>query len=412
MLRLIPLAGMCWGLFYLRSQQDVNLNWPFIAALLATFAALLVASAVRGTRSAIGNGEFFAHLAADIAVYSLLMYSTGGAANPFITYLLVPITVAAITLPAGLAWATTALCIAAYSTLLFWYLPLPLIAPGHNMAGMHHASALNPHLVGMWMNFVVSALLIGYFINRLATTINAQEKRLSRQKERQLEDNQLLAVATLAASAAHELGTPLNTMKLLSEDWLASAGELTPEVRDDLAILHTQIDRCQQVLKKLAGTARSYTDSARHCIEARVYFEELLTGWQVLRPDVQAHIALNRSSPAVNAHFHPALTASLHNLLNNAADASPDRVDVNVHWNQQQAVLRIRDYGSGIRDDIRGQTPLESDKPHGLGLGLFLSRTILARHGGDIHWQLHPDGGTSVEVTLPLDFADEPDVEP
>ncbi|MGD9662506.1 MAG: ATP-binding protein [Porticoccaceae bacterium] len=393
LIRLIPLMGMFYGAYYLLSRDASHLHWNFIFALLAAFIVMVGTTWLRSLRSSpISQREFFAHVAADIGIYTLLMFNTGGAANPFVSYLLVPVTIAAITLPAVLTWITGFLCLGAYSTLLFWYIPLPIIAPEHSQ----HSAGLNPHLVGMWMNFVVSAALIAYFVNKMARTINAQEKTLNLQKERQLEDEQLLAVATLAASAAHELGTPLNTMKLVVADFEDRSGNMAT----DIQILRNQIDRCQATLKKLSGTARSYSIKDHGEISANIYFNELLESWLVMRPDVDANISITGAA-GVATIFHHGLTASLHNLLNNAADAS-SRVDIAIHWDSSEASILIRDYGAGINAGLPGNNPQKSEKPSGMGLGLFLTRSILARHGGTITLNAHSDGGTEANVVIPL----------
>jgi len=276
------------------------------------------------------------------------------------------------------------------------------VAPDHEGHSWANSIGLNPHLLGMWMNFGVSAVLIAYFINKMASALKAQEKALNRQKEKQLEDDQLLAVASLAASAAHELGTPLNTVKLICDEWRGdNALAVPPDVRKDMDVL-AQVERCQSTLRKLSGTARSYSDGGVQRIGLRDYFEGLMQNWQVLRPDVNARISMEGSPPDAGIVLHPSLTASLHNLLNNAADAS-SRVDVAVHWDAKHAHLLIRDYGDGIERRDTDWRPLESRKPGGMGLGLFLAHSILDRHGGHIELAPHPEGGTQVDVILPLE---------
>src|SRR5690606_31158684 len=405
LIRLIPLAGMVVGL-YLVQRMDIQLQWLSVAALLALSVVILGFTWRRSYRTvAITQGEFFGHLLVDIAIFCLLMYHTGGAANPFVSYLLVPITIAAITLPPTLTWLVGLICLASYTALLFWQLPLPALAPhstlDHGIAAQSRNGA-DLHLMGMWLNFMVSALLIAYFVKRMARTIAEQERSLSRQQQQQLEDEQLLAVATLTASAAHELGNPLNTIKLISDDWRQrDQATLDPELSADLTLVATQVDRCQRTLQKLAGTARSHSDAGLRSADVESYFRELVEDWLVMRPDVVATFAVDGSARPATMAFHPALTASIHNLLNNAADASPQRVDIAVTWTGQQVELRIRDYGDGINTAITGHRPLRSDKPAGLGLGLFLARSILARHGGTI--SLEPGvEGTTTRVTLPM----------
>ncbi|MFA5631470.1 MAG: ATP-binding protein [Porticoccaceae bacterium] len=402
--RVIPLAGMFYGVYYLLNHGQQHLRWDFITLLLAAVTAVIAVTWLRSFRPVpISEREFFIHLMVDVALYSLLMFNTGGAENPFISYLLVPVTVAAITLPAARTWVTGIVCLGAYTALLFWYVPLPLVAPDHEGHSWANSIGLNPHLLGMWMNFGVSAVLIAYFINKMASALKAQDKALNRQKEKQLEDDQLLAVASLAASAAHELGTPLNTVKLICDEWRSDDGlAVPPDVRKDMDVLATQVERCQSTLRKLSGTARSYSDGGVQRIGLRDYFEGLMQNWQVLRPDVNARISMEGAPRDASIVLHPSLSASLHNLLNNAADAS-SRVDVTIHWDAERARLLIRDYGDGIERPDTDWRPLESRKPGGMGLGLFLAHSILDRHGGRIELAPHPEGGTQVDVILPLE---------
>src|SRR5690606_20612185 len=111
------------------------------------------------------------------------------------------------------------------SALLFWFVEVPALAP---IQAHHHSEAgeLNMHIIGMWLNFFASTLLIIWFVTRMAEAVRVRDEALVRQQaaatEQRLQDEQLLAVATLAASAAHDLGTPLNTVKLIVDDWRAS----------------------------------------------------------------------------------------------------------------------------------------------------------------------------------------------
>ena len=122
-----------------------------------------------------------------------------------------------------------------------------------------------------------------------------------------------------------------------------------------------------------------------------------------MRPDVNARIEIAEIAD-VAVDFHPSLAASIHNILNNAADASPDEVEIGIGWDPHRATVTIRDHGPGI-DPARAsgdRGPQASDKRDGLGLGLFLSRSILARHGATIDLGTHPEGGTLAVIHLPL----------
>ncbi|MDR2214961.1 MAG: hypothetical protein LBE59_03875, partial [Nevskiaceae bacterium] len=170
--------------------------------------------------------ELVAHLLIDVLGLSLLLYFTGGASNPFVSYLLVPVTIAAATLSFGYTLALVVCALASYSLLLFFHAPLPALMPDE-AAPMHHEAgagiglvtdAANLHIWGMWFNFVVSAALITFFVVRMAADNQRQQARLRQYREDTLRNEQILAVATMAAGTAHELGTPLGSMAVVLKD--------------------------------------------------------------------------------------------------------------------------------------------------------------------------------------------------
>jgi len=140
--------------------------------------------------------EAVGHIAADTLVLGYLLYFTGGASNPFITLLLVPIALSAAALSARAILAVAALAGVAYVILLYWHVPLPM--PAHEGP----PGRFSLHVAGMGVNFVISALLLGFFINRLAYALRAQQLEVQRVRERALRDEGILAIATQAAGAA------------------------------------------------------------------------------------------------------------------------------------------------------------------------------------------------------------------
>ncbi|GMU46459.1 MAG: hypothetical protein AMXMBFR26_12410 [Porticoccaceae bacterium] len=391
-IRYVLLAALALALFSLPELAELRVR-KALALLLVLFAVLNAVTRHR-TRlpRPISEREFFGHLLLDIGGLSLVLYLTGGASNPLVSYYLVPVSIAAATLGRRLSWTVTGLAFACYSLLLVWYRPVAALAP----AG-HHGD-LNLHVLGMWANFAVSAGLISYFLVNMATELRRQQQHLARQREEQLRDEQLLGIATLAAGAAHELGTPLNTMKLLIDGAREEHHALTAAELDTLA---AQVERCRVTLRKLvqAGDPR-HGELVAHPV--REYLESLVERWRVIRPDARPSIALDASSPPLRASFHPTLEPALQNLLDNAADASP-RIEVKGCWNHARLELSIRDFGPGIPTARIPPRPGHSDKPDGLGLGLFLSHATIERHGGTVSLAPATGGGTLTRILLPLE---------
>ncbi len=406
-IRNIALGGQLLALLFFSQIQDIGLPVITLSVVLAFYGIVIAATWWRTFQSpAITELEFFSHLLIDILFFTALLYFSGGASNPFVSYYLVPISIAATTLPLRYTWSIALLSLGAYSWLLVNYLPIPALSPAQEQAH-HHESSNNLHILGMWCNFVVSALLITYFVTRMASTLKQQEIKLAQQREDQLRDEQVIGIGSLAAGTAHEMGTPLNTMKILVDEMK----DEKPELKADLSILQQQIEQCRTTLKQLVLTAETSTDGLE-IKPIREYFNKLLERWQVLHPKIQADIKYADNLPEYETRFHPTIAQSLMNLLNNAADASPRQVDVTLFWNTTVVELNIRDYGKGItakQQDSLGK-PFYSEKTDGMGLGLFLTQASINRYGGEVTIRPAEGKGTLTRVILPLAYEPAPSV--
>lgn len=400
-IRYIAIGAQAITLIVFGQVYPLGLPIPILSAMVVVFLLVAIATHWRTyLPRTISNGEFFSHLLMDIFALSAVVYFSGGASNPFISYYLVPISIAAITLPGAMTWAVTLVSLTAYSLLVFFYHAIGGLDP-HSAHTGGTGNSGNLHILGMWINFGLSAGLITYFVIRMAETLRQQEAELSAQKEEQMQDEQLLAIATQAASAAHELGTPLNTMKLLIDELKTTA--LAPDQRQDLSTLDKQIQRCHRTLQSLVRAA-AFESQEPEVATVSNYIASLLDSWRLLRPDVNPSISIAENCPDIRARFHPVLRQSLQNLLNNAADASPDHVAVDISWDENTLDLEVRDRGPGITPEQAEKlgTPGPSKKPGGLGIGLFLSHNSLNRHGGQVRLTNAPQGGLITSVRLPL----------
>jgi two-component system sensor histidine kinase RegB len=406
LIRAVVLLGQVLALVYFSYFNPIGLPTTSIGLVLAIYTSVTIATLYRSRLGVpVADMEFFIHLLVDIGFFSILLYLSGGASNPFISYYLIPISIAAITLPRRYTIIIAAVALAFYSLLLIYHVPVIAIAPhgghGHGMGGN------NLHILGMWANFAVSAVIITYFVSRIANALKYQQQAIAKQRETQLQDEQLLAVGTLAAGTAHELGTPINTMKLLVDEMLA---QQDPTYIDDLELLNQQIEQCKITLKQLQITAEQsmYEDYPQQPLLS--YFDYLLERWQLMRPQLSATINYADSQiPAPQLKFHPTIGQSILNLLNNAADASPKSVEVAISWTENEVQIQIVDQGLGVDPnsvDSIGK-PFFSSKKDGLGLGLFLSQTTVTRFGGTVSLQNITQGGTLTTINLPVDLSQQ-----
>ena len=190
-------------------------------------------------------------------------------------------------------------------------------------------------------------------------------------------------------------------MKLLIDNL---AEEVTdPEQQQDIATLNQQIARCRKTLQSLVNAA-SIIEEGSSPTPVKDYVNNLLDNWMLIRPDVKPEINIASDSPSINACFHPVIQQSLLNLLNNAAEASPEQLAVTIRWDETSLFIDIRDHGPGLsREQIEKMgKPIPSNKPGGLGLGLFLTHSSLNRHGGRVSLLNAEGGGLLTAVVLPL----------
>ncbi|MGS2743898.1 ATP-binding protein [Halomonas sp. LS-001] len=403
LVRLTIVRGITWTGFLLAIIIGVEalgfeLEIPAVISVVIAMGLLNIATWWRlGRPRAVNHTEYLLHLLADVAGLTLLFYFTGGATNPFITYYLVPVTIAAATLPWRHTWIIAAVALVGYSFLMFYYDPIPQL--GH----INSASPLSLHIMGMWLNFGLSAGLITFFIYKMAHALRRRDKALSRTREAALRNEQVLAVATQAAGTAHELGTPLSTMAVL----LNEMAEETPKdsaLAQDIHLLRQQVDTCKSRLQNLVAHADRRRMAEPEVRDAELWLAGVVQRWLVLRPDVSHHLQVSerRGRPwlAVDATLDQALT----NLLNNAADANPEGISIRLDWQNDSVIIDIRDHGPGISMSIADQLgdTFVSTKSKGMGIGLFLTHATINRFGGGVSLYNHPDGGTLTEVTLPL----------
>lgn len=368
-----------------------------VVAVIVIFAALNFATWLRLRRidRRVSELELFFHLFTDVVILAALLYFTGGSTNPFVSLFLMPLTLAAASLPSRYTWAiaTTALC--CYSLLMVWYVPLP----------HRHGVNFNLHVLGMWFGFLLSSILISYFAVKMSATLREREQALAQARENAMRDERLIALGTLAAGAAHELGTPLATMAVLAKDMEAEYSP-TPEMAGSWRVLRGQISRCKDILSELtvsAGQARAEA-GREHALDR--YLAHVMEQWHSGRPGVRLRQLWHGTQPAPHIIADQTLTHAITNILNNAADASEQEVEIRGSWSERELCLEICDSGAGITavTATHAGEPFFTTKPsgQGLGLGLFLAQSTIKRLGGNVQLSNRIEGGACARIVLPL----------
>ena len=398
LIRGIALLGQTAVLAYVVASSRTLSSLAGVTVSLVVLALVTTASLWRTTRPwPVADREFLAQLLIDVLGWTALMYFSGGANNPFISYYIVPVVIAAAVLPWRHTWLVALACVVAYSVLLTVYRPFPLFSPH---AGMGHGNSASVHVLGMWFNFLFSVGLITYFVVRMAGILRRQEEQAVVQREDRLRNDQVMAVASLAAGTAHELGTPLATMAVLADEMLASQ-RLDAATREDCELLKDQIAQCKNTLAELSRTAELQSVQERQTTTVEKFAKAVVERWAVRRPGTAYRFDCASGSPQIDVD--PTLGQALENLLNNAADTGSAEIAVRVEWDHAQVHIQIRDQGPGIAPELMermGKPMLHADR-NGLGIGLMLSQATVERHGGRVELRNHREGGALATLTLP-----------
>jgi len=399
-LRVIVFAGLLLTLWFAVVRLGLSLPLAPPLAVLATMLAISLASLWRLTRPwPVRDAELFVQLLADVTALTVLLYFTGGSTNPFITLYLLPLAITAAALPVRVWWMA-GITIACYAALLVWHVPLP-------HAEHSHDTDFSVHVFGMWLGFVASAALIASFSVRMNATLRARDHMLAELREQALRQERIVAIGTLAAGAAHELGTPLSTMAVLVKD-------IQPDetvAAGKLEILRAQIARCKEILGSLSAAAGQVRAESGQSRPLNSFLEELVRRWQATRPDINVRTRLAGQGPTPRIVAEQTLAQAITNILNNAADVSPQDVELDGRWTADTLVLEIADRGPGFEPELvhKAGEPFHSTKSEGLGLGLFLAYTTLNRLGGDVRLMNRDGGGVLCRLTLPLAALRVPD---
>jgi len=347
----------------------------------------------------VQHGEIALHLVVDVTAFTSILYFTGGYTNPFVSLYLLPISLAAASLPAAYAWSIGAICGVCYSLVWRWHVPLPAV-------NARFGSDFDLHVAGMWVNFLIAAMLIVFFVGRASRLLRRRDRELAALREMALRDQQIVELGTLAAGTAHELNTPLSTLAILVEELNESA--TSPAQREHLNVMAEQIQSINERLNRIAGNVGAARSAGATQVGLRAYLEALIDQWRGAHPDIE--LAVTYDLPANDTRIVAEATIGqvIRNVLDNAAHATlangRDHVAVRVSCRDGRLDIAVTDEGTGL-DPTLSEVGLRvvSTKDGGLGIGILLSRAALERFGGRLELANRPAGGVEAQIHLPLD---------
>lgn len=354
----------------------------------------------------VGRWGAFLQLTVDMVAWGAFLYFTGGVTNPAISLLLPVVAVGASILPALQAWLLAVLAVVLYSLLWQYHQPVYLADADQ---------AMYWHLAGMWISFAFSAVTVVWFIVRLNSELARRDDELAAVNAARARDAYVVGLGKLAAGAAHRLGTPLGTLRILTDD-VASRAELPAEVREDVQLMREQVDHCRDILNGLTREAGQQRAEGGGAVDAFAWARAVAERWQRLRPGaalvIGAGVADGGEAGAVIV-ADASLGEALHNLIDNAANANAraGKGDVAVELATGRedglVLVEVLDRGPGLdpaRVEAARHAPL-GGHAEGMGVGLMLAHAAIEHHGGRLEFRSRSGGGTIARMLIPEQVA-------
>jgi len=373
-------------------------SWGAVLGL-AAFNGLLLLHYPRGQQLTGRQASF--QLAVDLLQLATLLYLTGGLQNPFSVLILVPVTISATILSARSTVSLLLLAFISLSFLASYHLPLPWSGDGLNLSPVY--------LWGVVVALAIAMIFITTYAWRVSDEARKRAQALVATQNALAKEQKLSALGSLAAAAAHELGTPLGTITLVSKELLRErAGD--ESLMEDLQLLESQAIRCRDILANLSRRAKAEDTHFRRTPMAALVREaaEPYEG-QGARIDFSASSSDDSPPPIVARH--PEILHSLGNFIENAARFASSTVNLDLSWDEDHIHLVIADDGPGFDPDVLdtlGEPYLPSKAgPRGggggMGMGVFIAATLLDRSGATIVYLNDSDKGALVDITWPRD---------
>lgn len=394
------------GLLIFQSLSPLDIPVRFLTYLIIAISITVLAGYWRLKSSwVVSNMEFFIYVMGDVVFLVVLLLNTGGAGNPLISYLLVLLAFTATVLPRAFVNLFAIGSILVYTSFLL----LDLTADnGMAMSPESEQMTFQLHLVGMWVIFLVSAILITVLITAMASAIQERELNLAAARENELRNEQLVAIGTLAAGTAHALGTPLSTMAvLLTELDKLDANQLQQsEIKEDISLLRQQVTRCKHSLTQLTQYYNKDNPNEGNSISLASFASDISDYIINIHPTANVKFSIN-ADIEMRVTSDLSVKHALINIIENGIKAANTSVTVEYSLLDKDAKLlqvSIVDDGPGIPSQVMESMgePFISMRKESMGLGIFLANAAIQKLGGSIEMFNLKKGGAQTFIKLPL----------
>ena len=389
-IRWLAILGQTAAVLIVWRVLEFSLSPSFCLVLIAISAILNAVLSIRyPANHRFSQGASTSLLTYDIVQLALLLYLTGGLQNPFAVLLLVPVVISATTLPTISTLFLGAVAVISATLLVFFHFPLPWI-PGEVL------KLPRLYIAGMWVAIISSLSFMSMYAFRVADEARKLADALAATEIVLEREQHLSNIDGLAAAAAHELGTPLATIALVSKEMTREL-ESDSLLYEDAKLLRSQAERCREILKTLTSLS---TQEDQHIgkIPFSALLEEVSSPHREFGIDIKITSAAKQQEP--QCMRNPGILYGLGNLVENAVDHANQEVVVETYWDEAKVWVTINDDGAGFDGEMIAKIgePFitsggEGKTGKGLGLGLFIAKTLLERSGASLTFVNAPKGG-------------------
>ncbi len=407
-LRRQTLVTLRWGaivgqtLALLIVSQLLGFHYPLLACGLAILGSVLVNIAVTvfmPLDRRVSDFEAYMQLGFDLWQLAGLLWLTGGITNPFAILFLAPVVTAATTLSRWVVLALGAMALALSFSLIFFHQPLPW-----SPAGSFDLPLI--FKIGIWIAIFVGSSFTSLYAWRTTKESREMAFALTTTEAMLAQEQKLSALGGLAAAAAHELGTPLATIQVVAKEMSREVEPGSP-LAEDAALILSQSLRCREILEQLAQ--RGDQGDMMH---------DVLSPEDLLEEAAEPYIARNKDivvighgeGPEPILRRQPELLYALKNYIDNAVDFAESRIELSAKWDKNILIITVDDDGPGFETALKGRlgqpyanTRERTRTAGGLGLGVFISGTLIERTGGKVSYARSPLGGARVKAVWPRD---------
>ena len=381
----LPMA-LCFGLIALSAWLNISLRVAFPSA------------------QRLSPEWATAILAYDLLQLTGLLYLTGGLQNPFTILLLAPVMVSATTMQPDKTFLLGALALIAASLLVFFHQPLPWFEGGTFQVPLHY-------LGGLWIALACTLIFMAFYAFRVAEEARQLADALAATELVLQREQHLSALDGLAAAAAHELGTPLATIAVVTRELEKEIASDDPH-GEDIRLLSSQSQRCREILTKLRSLSSEPEEHFGRLPLSHI-MDEITAPYRDF--GVELKLTSDGAGPEPVAPRSPGLVHGLGNLVENAVDFAKTQVHLHSRWDDKTVSVVISDDGPGFSGEVidrlgepyvttrrAGARPLgdHGDGHGGLGLGFFIAKTLLERSGASLSLtnRRSPHRGATINV--------------